>query len=417
MGVTSLDDYDWAEQIHEQIRIDVRLQGDEWIQYIDQRISETTGATAINFRANKGIWLLNTPTGGSITSSLFVRIENERPICYVVGSNPKTADQISPWIDAVRFSASQIGQVHDFLWWAIVGEDPDTSISPKMKLAERSRIGDLDLFPSQELFFELRPRDSLISGSHISWTFPVHVSGSSIGYDWTAASRNAVIDLKIVCSLLSLASGRIWRLRQAPDFPSILPGQQMRTELPTLPRYSASFPERLRREDNYGEPVIFEMPEWINGAWRALQRDQNLAQLVATYHESLLLSLQHHDSYGLLAAVAIVEAIGNKDYEKLPRCPKCKIVTGSTARFRSALRKVVSEEQAIRLAKVIYGQRSSTAHDGILHGTEFITGEHGHLNLMSENPEMEFADSAREFRQIAAALLRAKLVTMSDNSQ
>jgi hypothetical protein len=239
----------------------------------------------------------------------------------------------------------------------------------------------------------------------------VHVRGSSAGYALDVALQEAVTDLKVMCSLLSLASGHIWRLRQPPQLALTIPDNQPIEDVPVLPKYSGFFPDDLKREDNYGDPSPFEVPAWVNDAWAKLQGDPELTQLVATYHESLLLEAQHHGSYGLIAAVAIVEAIGNRAYKKLPRCVKCKAHTESTERFRSALRRVMDENRAAALAKVVYNQRSKTAHAGALHGTEFIVGAYEGASLMSDNPPAEFGYTARVLRNAAAKLLRLELAS------
>lgn len=411
--MTGLNDFDWFEQLHDPVQVNTRQQGDEWVRHLFQRISETTGCGGINFESLGPATHLYTLSDSTLKSSLLVHAGQDQPVCYIVGRGQKRTEDIEPWIEAVTYAVTLLGTTCVFSWWAIIGEDPEHRMTPPIQLTGPHTIGCIKLHPSHDLFFESHPREPM-SSVH-SWTFPVHAHGSNTEPDWSTASQKAVADLKVICSLLSLSSGRIWRLRQPPQPTSNTSAGQANEEVPKLPKYSPSFPDHLKHDDNYGDPTLFDVPEWVNGAWAKLQDDRELTQLVATYHESLLLEAQDHDSYALLSTVAIVEAIGKRTGNELSRCPKCKSFTGATERFRSALRRVMDHENAARLTKVVYEQRSRTAHDGALHGIEFIVGSHTGLNLMSDNQPVEFQGTVHLMRSVAAKLLRSELTSIQSH--
>lgn len=111
---------------------------------------------------------------------------------------------------------------------------------------------------------------------------------------------------------------------------------------------------------------------WMDQAWHALE-DAALAESLAITHEGRTLCWTH-PSLAQVCFVASIEAIGGRS--GLERCATCGLITGSTERFRQALRRVILREDAARLARLVYPRRSRTVHDGVLHGAE---DEFGHF--------------------------------------
>jgi hypothetical protein len=175
-----------------------------------------------------------------------------------------------------------------------------------------------------------------------------------------------------------------------------------------LPAYSPFYPDSHKRDENWADPAPFEVPSWIGNAWTRLTNEPELAMLLTTYHEGLLLEGANHSSYGLLASVAVVEAIGNRAESKLPKCEDCRQVTGAGARFRAALARVVDDDLADDI-RIAYSRRSGTAHAGKLHGMEPFGGTFPPPALLSDNPPAEFEGMASVLRQAAARLLKEEL--------
>jgi hypothetical protein len=399
------DDFDWAEPIPGPLPVDARIHGDEWLDCLIHRLTATTGSTEFRMRSEEAFGHLWTPHGGTITSSLLVsRSIDHQIVCQVLGHGERREHEVQPWIEAVAYAEARLGAVATFCWYAVIGEDPDSPISPPMQLAGTPTIGGIELVPAQRPFMEIRTGRSLSQGQ-TSRTFLMCARGASEGYAPQVAMREAARDIKILCSLLSLASGRTWVQRKAPQ--PVAAGETA-IDPSTLPEYPFTYPDYLKGEDNYADPTIFTLPTWIEAAWTNLQQDPQLARLVGAYHENLLLDSGNHDSYALLASVAVIEAIGNRAVGKLPRCEMCGLTTGSSARFRAALERVMAKDDAAALGKVVYGHRSKTAHDGVLHGTELTHGSHP-VQLLSEDPPTQFEYAARMLRIAVAHLLQMEL--------
>jgi hypothetical protein len=174
-----------------------------------------------------------------------------------------------------------------------------------------------------------------------------------------------------------------------------------------LPAYSPFYWNVNRAEDNWADPTQFEVPSWVGSAWTALANQPVLAMLAATYHEGLMLAEANHGSYGLLASVAIIEAIGNMAVRRPPRCNECAQVIDAGERFRTALKRVVEEDLADDLRDA-YKRRSMTVHGSRLHGMELLggSGAFGAPALLSDDPLTEFEGMASVLRQAAARLLK-----------
>src|SRR5262249_17837091 len=155
-----------------------------------------------------------------------------------------------------------------FRWYALIGEDPDSPISPPLQLTGKPTIGEMELLSAPHPFMEIQTKRWLSHG-RTSRTFLVCVQGSSQGYAPHVAMQEAVRDIKILCSLLSLASGRTWVQRQEPHpngagEPAFDPS--------SLPEYSFTYPDYLRHDDNYPDPTPFTLPSWIEDAWTTLRQ-------------------------------------------------------------------------------------------------------------------------------------------------
>jgi hypothetical protein len=79
---------------------------------------------------------------------------------------------------------------------------------------------------------------------------------------------------------------------------------------------------------------------------------------------------------------------------------------GSAERFRRALALVVPDENRRRaLARAAYGQRSTTAHAGRLHGGEVAPGTFAHPSFFSRDEVLEFTRQLYAIRDASRNLL------------
>jgi hypothetical protein len=216
--VADLDDYDWAlNPLQEPIDVDMRTQGDEWISYLFRRLAETTSSTGYRARLESPFGYLYTPSEGALVSSLLVaQSADRRPICHVVGYGAPLDEDLRRWADAIIYAGNQVGRTQKFSWLAVVGEDPDSNISSPLQLTGSSSVGGITLLPNDTAYMEFREGNSLSSASGAR-TFLILARGVAKGYDAWVATRQASADLKLLCSMLSLASGRTWVLREGPN--------------------------------------------------------------------------------------------------------------------------------------------------------------------------------------------------------
>jgi hypothetical protein len=92
------------------------------------------------------------------------------------------------------------------------------------------------------------------------------------------------------------------------------------------------------------------------------------------YYEAIGLEMDH-PSAAFLVYVAAIEGMGARlsDLKRCDCCEKCEAQTGAQRRFRKALRTVMSNKEAERLAYA-HDLRSKTGHEGQLFGTEGTYG-------------------------------------------
>jgi hypothetical protein len=121
----------------------------------------------------------------------------------------------------------------------------------------------------------------------------------------------------------------------------------------------------------------FDLPSWAAGAWQMLSEDQELDTAVGAHHEALRVEAHGHPSLAHLAFVAAIEGFGMRFVPDAPcRCqPECTHPKGvAGARFRKALKTVMTQKEVKRLAGDAYNLRSFTGHRGALFGSEHTFG-------------------------------------------
>ncbi|WP_162907412.1 hypothetical protein [Allorhizocola rhizosphaerae] len=414
--MAKLDDFEWIEELFpEGIGVDLGSDGDEWRGHVFAHLADVAESSGYQMHSQEGGGYLYTPSGGRMTTSLLItRSTNNRPICHVLGRGERNDADVATWVDAIDHAVRQLGEKKSYPWWAVIGEDPDARISPPIRMVDERTVGGIRLLPARTAFIEPRAGRSIAS-STTARTFLVHAHGVSTGYAAHVAMREAARNLRILCSLLSLISGRTWVLRSGPSYVTRVADGQPITEAPTLPEYTYFLPEEMRREENSPEPIPLSFPASIEAAWGKLLTERRIADLIVAFHESLLLDSGGHDSYALLGCVAVIEAIGNRGYKKLPRCKGCdncngcRNVIGAAARFRDALARVMNADRAKELGNLVYGRRSDTAHEGVLHGIEPEFGAGFRFGELADDPPIEFGYTVRRLRYATVQLLRNEL--------
>jgi len=233
------------------------------------------------------------------------------------------------------------------------------------------------------------------SANHgVSW--PILVEARHTGYNWDAASKAAAFELHRLGALLSLVFGECLVVREAPA-PVEWGVRQV--------------PDRLwwqHRADDEVSPSpeprnVVTVSEWVAGAWQRMQQRPRLAHAVAVHHEGLRAQVEH-PSLALVAFIASVEAVAGLLFKE-ERCSKCRNHRDVAARFRATLCLVTSDEESMRLGAA-YAPRSSTVHQGRLHGSE-TTPTPGVVGFSwGQDPVREFEWGLWSMRGVSRDLLR-----------
>jgi hypothetical protein len=361
--------------------VDLVKQGDEWTYHL---AVELTGNKHISARGTDGRSPveIGPPMSGPVTSKLHVSQHAEGITCVVVGdAETAPADQVEPWRRAAEAAVALLGrQNQDFEWEAVVGTHP---LAPRPDLlgalGTSQTIGPVSLRPGGVCMREYRIQHEYLidqPGFGVSHSFPIIVSASVTSYDWDPVVPVAMYCLRRICAVLTLCPGRLWVPRTRPR--RLLDGQ----ESLKVPAVADPVPQ----PGSTGEPEwlgtippatpVFELPDWIESAWRALDDDRELDTAINAYYEARRLHSEY-PSIAFATYVAAIEGFGARFVPDVPcDChPQCTHPKGvAQQRFKKALRTVMSDREVKRFARLAYGLRSSTDHAGSLFGSEHVLG-------------------------------------------
>lgn len=320
------------------------------------------------------------------------------------------ADEVATWIAVLNDSLSRMKKdLPAFRWAAGIGVSTDDSMSGAQFLTNGFSIGGLDVEAAGSVYLDiLKSKAPSLSSNQITWTYPVVVKGVAAGYEWFAASESVSRDLGRLCALLSVAFDEHWAVLESPrHFPNDGPIELARS------RYGITVPGG--NEDDYAHTSV-SPPDWLTDeVWNRVVDDEMLETSLLAHHQALRLE-EVSPSFALVAYVSSIEALGARMSE-FSRCKECKMITGATARFRAALQVVMSEAEAKAMAKLVYGRRSKTAHEGRLYAGEMLPGFiHGFGFFAKPSGIMFRFVELRPLRQASRRLLVKYLVDGSFES-
>jgi hypothetical protein len=208
-------------------------------------------------------------------------------------------------------------------------------------------------------------------------TCPIIASGQISTYDWDQVVPVAQYCLRRVCAVLTLYPGGLWIPRSQPrqliDDHDGLKVPAVAGSVPQTPNLPPEVPEWLGTIP--ADTPVFELPNWIESAWGALDADEGLATAVNAYYEARRLE-QGHPSVAFATYVAAIEGFGARfvPEERCDCCDECKQPKPfAHRRFRRALKTVMTNRE-LRQFELDYELRSSTAHTGSLFSSEHIFG-------------------------------------------
>jgi hypothetical protein len=358
-----------------------QAQGDEWTHHL---AVELTGGGHIGATGTDGTEpvVIGPPTPGPVTSKLHVTPHQDGIRCTVVGDQGTASqDQVDPWRRAAEAAVAALGHRNrDFTWEAIIGTDPVVLGMDRLGALGTARtLGPVRLTPGGICMRErVMPYDQRIdqSGFGVRHSFPVIAAGQVSTYDWERVEPVAENCLRRTCALLTLCSGPLWVPRSHPR--QLIDGQdglKIPAVAEPLPRIPGR-PEETEWRGTISPETQFELPDWIESAWQALDADKGLARAVNAHYEAVRLD-RGHPSVAHLIHVAAIEGFGTRFVDDARcdchrECTHPKPVAGK--RFRAALKTVMSNREVKQLATLAYDLRSITGHTGDLFGSEHAFG-------------------------------------------
>ena len=328
--------------------------------------------------------IANTDAGPHV-SRLWVANARGGLVVWVVGTGPFDEREIALWDVAVAGAISKLGGRSPQAWRAFVAQKPAALPYMRFGLAVEADLGDFRMKQVGTVTSEFITHVSgVLAGEHVSAL--LQIDGVTDCWAWHGDGEASTSrTLRLIVAMLSLAWDTPWYLRDGP------------TDRVGATWHGASGPVsgslyRWNDDDHYPlAPPRLELPGWFRDALQAARSggdgEQLVERVLLMHHEGLLLA-REHPSLALLAFVAAIESIAAAD-ERLARCDTCRSITGSTARFKRAVGRVLEEDEAAQLAHA-YDRRSRTVHDARLHGRENLSGTLGTMSLYEPDEAIRF---------------------------
>jgi hypothetical protein len=386
------------------IQLDWPTEGAEWLGRVGTCLGES-GSIAWTARSYSGTrshpGIIFVPLREATCLWVVSRPKGLRAEVWGMGDRPDRA-AVERWQQALNCGYERLRNSPVFEWTSVISNYWDGSLGDMhQRLAEDAQVGSLNLACSPEQYYEeIRIPGSVRSGPFLHLTWPIIVRGSSRGEDDWSIDAPARWAVRTLCIVLSIGWDSCWILL---DYPNAGEGH--------------SNPQVLRRssiergkagplaEWNDEHCALVKVLPWFDEAMERLAAQPKLMSAALIYYEGILIS-REHPSVALVCYTAAIEAIAGM-HETLPTCPTCHSITGSTSRFRRALQRVLSDEDAKDLSES-YSKRSKTVHAGLLHGKEVAFQSHPQRFHLPEN-EGTFGFQQRSLQQACRDLLLQEL--------
>lgn len=234
--------------------------------------------------------------GGTTPDGIYVALESDQNISEFL---------IETWLEVVSAATSKLKKQNEkqFKWEAVIGQAHEEGRSEYFSLKSKTTVGGLALRPSGAAYRSLDSNTSpRFNSASFNVTYPIIVNGLANGFDWTEASKEAIRNLNSLVGLLSIAWKSTWQIIHSPGPEGAEPLGVPATGIGIKPMgFHKMWASRQRR-------VI---PKWLPNAFNKIEGDEHVANALNTYHEGLLMQIQH-PSFALVAFVSSVETIGRK---------------------------------------------------------------------------------------------------------
>lgn len=386
-----MDSYGWQKAIGN-ININFANVGDEWLVLFGKVLTELDPDCAVTeweynsdspllvVRLSKGLSILISHRGEPVEVRAAAHSEPDNALLTVLTSAIKAASE--------RIGGERL----EHSWSAILVQTPKSLAPLAERLSDTAIVGDLRLEPLDLIFkdpFSPQPTGSILGSTWgVRQSIPIRVHGTTVGYAWREdASVGAARTLRSLCGLLSLCWEQTYEVGEsaAPLTWGSRQGRDRRV-------WHREPIDDLGNDPQWSDHVV---PDWLDTAWAALQKNTSLSAAIDVFLEAKYAE-ERHPSLAAVAYISSIETIANMLY-RYNRCPKCNGQKSIAYGFRTALREVLSEDAAKEL-DVLYGSRSKTVHAGKLHGGETTPG------LLSAG--LFSGDTTEDFRLRKLPLLR-----------
>ncbi|MEV3937320.1 hypothetical protein AB0K52_15240 [Glycomyces sp. NPDC049804] len=344
--------------------------------------------------------------------------EKNRVTFEVLGTGEPNNDQIDFWYQVINAALQRLGTREEYVWHAVISEDPPHLGMLGKRLEAQAHISGLDLKPYHGPVVE-DVRSSMLGFGAVPSMFihwPVQVSGRTTCYDWLSEGEwRTTLWLSRITALLSLWWDSPWSARIGPRI-GIEPDQEK----------DYIFGHRWRPykvpepEETLGQRV--SVPVGLNHAEALLTKERRLFEAISIHKEGLSLQ-REHPSLALVSFIAAIEAVAQIDRraEKCPGCEcgkfkGCGLTIGSSDRFKKAVRSVLSESETSSIEDYYGGAgRSGTVHRGKLHGIDAHALHSGAMSYLTENTSLRFSIvTVSTVRKASRLLLLQKLSMLKD---
>ena len=370
--------------------VSFRQQGDEWAHHLRARLPDGEHMRALGTDGT-GPVEFGPPLFGPVHSRLLASPDPGGIRCVVIGEDDAAEpDQVDLWRRAGQEAVSLLGAGDQvFVWEAMIGTSPRTAGLCRLgPLEEPLNVGPIRLTSGGMCMRELVISERRAGFRHgtgaFRHSFPVIASGQVRTYAWDHAALTAELCLRRTCALLSLVTGQVWIPRTHP-YEFIEKEGPLR--VPAVFGYVPQIPDPAGETEWTGDVPAdvqpFRLPDWVVQAWATLDEDAGLTQALYALYEGMRLELEH-PSIALLTFVAATEGFGKRFVPDAPcDCiPGCKHEKGvAQKRFRKALKTIMTNREVEQIARIAYGYRSSTGHEGVLFGSEDTFGYSHHLSF------------------------------------
>lgn len=380
--------------------VDYQNQADRWIELLTAEATDkivNTGGHSIERSAPSSeiphyhyrFRLNNSSSTGLLPAVIIIPInkdtsgqQKDSRAMYValLSETPLSQNDQALWREIILKAVDRLGEKDDaFAWYSVITQTPE-NLGVHISLKQQGKIGDLIIRSSGQRFIQYHTgRYPSMFGLNIDASYPIVIEGTSSGYNWFVASRKAGIETNRIAQVLSVAWNTALTLAHSAQLKTDnikLPG----SNVPVATDFPPFRPRRKYRQ----------LPTWFEAALNMIKEDKVIRNSCAAYHQALMLQYKH-PSYALIAFVGSIEAIGRKIIGD--RCKCCSSRTSYNQRFRAGVDEVIKNKKEADRIYHLYVHRSTTAHDGELHGGEHHSGIVVLPSIFGNNSQGDILDS------------------------